>query len=68
MTLEQQSKQLINTMEEMSLESSRLFAFYEALMNGNYDVIQDTPEGHPLHPEFGKEHISESVKVEDIPK
>lgn len=68
MTLEQQTKNFIHTMEESRLENRKMFALLEALLNGNYDVIQDPPEGHPLHPEYGKEFISESVNPEtDIP-
>lgn len=67
MTLEKQAKQLINTMEEMNLESRRLFAFYEALINGNYNEIEEPSEGNPMHPEFGKEHISSSLSTSDIP-
>lgn len=65
--METQSKQLINTLETMSLESRKIFALYEALINGNNEEIKNPAEGSPLHSEFGKEFISSSVAPEDIP-
>lgn len=66
MTPEQAEKNLIYTYELLRLENHKRFALLNAIVNGEYEEIVNPPEGSTLHPEYGKEFISDSVKPSDI--